>query len=58
MVLVAVAALIVIWGIIYQTNYNKNIRDTQRIITDLELLRLFEKQPGGLLSAEMIAERT
>lgn len=33
-------------------------RDTQRLITDLELLRLFEKQPGGLLSADMIAKKT
>ncbi len=32
--------------------------DTQRIISDLKFLRLFEKQPGGLLSAEMIAEKT
>jgi preprotein translocase subunit SecG len=33
-------------------------QDTQRIISDLELLRLFKKQPGGLLSADMIAEKT
>jgi DNA-binding transcriptional ArsR family regulator len=32
--------------------------DTQRVISDLKFLRLFEKQPGGLLSAEMIAEKT
>ncbi len=32
--------------------------DTQRIISDLKLLRLFEKQPGGLLSAKMVAEKT
>ena len=32
--------------------------DTQRIFTDLQLLRLFEQQPGGLLSAAMIAEKT
>lgn len=34
------------------------LRDTQHIITDLELLRLFECQPGGLLSKEMITEKT
>jgi len=32
--------------------------DTQRVITDLQLLRLFKQQPGGLLSAGMIAEKT
>jgi DNA-binding transcriptional ArsR family regulator len=33
-------------------------RDTQYIIDDLELLRLFERQPGGLLSKEMVAKKT
>ncbi len=33
-------------------------QDTQYIINDLELLRLFERQPGGLLSKEMVAEKT
>lgn len=32
--------------------------DTQQIITDLALLRLFEQQPGGLLSPKMVAEKT
>lgn len=36
----------------------KTVRDTQRIITDLELLRLFEKQPGGILSDVIVAEKT
>jgi len=57
-VVVVLLLLTTIWGVWYQTNYNKAVRDTQRIITDLDLLRLFEKQPGGLLSADMIAERT
>jgi hypothetical protein len=33
-------------------------RDTQHIVNDLELLRLFERQPGGFLSKEMVAEKT
>jgi DNA-binding transcriptional ArsR family regulator len=33
-------------------------RDTQGVIGDLKLLRLFERQPGGLLSKEMVAEKT
>ncbi len=52
--LVAITALTVFF--IY---YNEEVTtDTQRMVSDLELLRLFEQQPGGLLSAEMIAEKT
>ncbi|NJC27746.1 hypothetical protein [Neolewinella antarctica] len=33
-------------------------RDTQSVIHDLDLLRLFERQPGGLLSKEMVVRKT
>ncbi len=33
-------------------------RDTQCIISDLELLRLFERQAGGLMSQDMVAQKT
>ena len=41
-------------------HYNKkhNTDTTQRLISDKELLRLFQAQPGGLLSVHMIAEKT
>jgi len=42
----------------FQYRGEQRSADTQRIISDLKFLRLFEKQPGGLLSAEMIAEKT
>lgn len=34
------------------------MRETQRIITDKALLRTFEAQPGGLLSLDMMVEKT
>jgi hypothetical protein len=53
-VIIAVAALIAFF-----TYRQENIsEDTQRVISDLKLLRLFEQQPGGLLSAQMIADKT
>lgn len=52
--IVAVASLIS-----YFTYRNEQTsRDTQRIISDLELLRLFESQPGGILSSKMVADKT
>ena len=57
-VLLLIGVCLILWGILYQRKYNKTMRDTQRIITDLELLHLFERQPGGILSAEMVAEKT
>lgn len=32
--------------------------DTQRKVTDLELLQMFEQQPGGILNSAQIAEKT
>lgn len=57
-VLVVACIALVIWAIIYTQKKKKVERDTQRIITDLALLRLFEKSPGGLLSSTMVAEQT
>lgn len=57
-VLVALAVVLTAWAILYTQQQKKVERDTQRVITDLELLRLFEQHPGGLLSSEMIAEQT
>lgn len=51
---IAVAAF---FGFLASRNAQTNA-DTQRIITDIALLRLFEQQPGGLLSASMVAEKT
>lgn len=53
----SLVALFAIPVYFYYRGKKQNV-DTQRIITDLELLRLFEKQPGGLLSPEMVAEKT
>ncbi|TXF89785.1 helix-turn-helix domain-containing protein [Neolewinella aurantiaca] len=56
--LILIGLAMIVWGILYQARHNKTLRDTQRIITDLELLRLFERQPGGILSAKMVADKT
>lgn len=48
----------ILLGVLHQRKQNKTVRDTQRTISDLELLRLFERQPGGILSDVMIAEKT
>jgi hypothetical protein len=56
--LLILGILITMLPLLYAVRNKKQVRDTQRIITDLALLRLFEKQPGGLLSADIIAEKT
>lgn len=40
------------------TRSEQHHEDTQRLISDLDILRLFEQQKGGLLSTEMLAKRT
>ena len=46
------------WLIYYTQRRQKQVRDTQRIITDKELMLLFQNQQGGLLSPAQIQELT
>ncbi|SEQ07819.1 hypothetical protein [Neolewinella agarilytica] len=58
MFLVGMIVAMVAFISFFVSRSKQQTRDTQRVITDLELLRLFSKQPGGLLSADMIADKT
>jgi hypothetical protein len=46
------------WLIYYTQRQKKQVRDTQRIITDKALLQLFQDRPDGLLSTDKIQELT
>jgi hypothetical protein len=56
--LMTVGFLMLFIALLLQQKKTKVVRSTQRLVSDLDILRLFEKQPGGLLSAEMVAEKT
>lgn len=56
--LAVIGVLLMVWAIWYTQHNKQMVQNTQRIITDRELIRLFEQQPGGLLSRSMIAEKT
>jgi len=49
---------LLVLGIWYHQRSKRQVRDTQRIITDRELLKVFENQPGGLLSHTMLEEKS
>ncbi len=56
--LMTVGFLMLFIGLLLQKKKTTEVRSTQRLVTDLDILRLFDKQPGGLLSADMVAEKT
>ena len=43
---------------LYNRGRSKKSAETQRFITDREILRLIEAQPDGMLSGEQLAEKT
>lgn len=49
---------LVAWLIFFTQRRQRQVRDTQRSITDKELLRLFQQRPDGLLSPEQVEELT
>lgn len=55
---IIISTLLIAFTVWYTQRSKMQVSDTQRIVTDKELLKLFEKQPGGLLSATMIIEKT
>lgn len=57
-VLSSLAAILIVWAMWYTQRSKKQVHDTQRKITDRDLLGLFEQQPGGLLSSAMITEKS
>lgn len=56
--LTVLSVLLIIWAVLYQQRSNRQVRDTQRTITDRDLLSLFEQQAGGLVSSKMITEKS
>ena len=56
--LLVIGFLLIALGVFMHYRGNKQVRETQRIITDKALLRIFEAQPGGLLSLDMMVEKT
>lgn len=57
-VLSTLTVLLIVWAIWYTQRSKRQVENTQRKITDRELLSLFEQQPGGLLSSTMIMEKS
>lgn len=49
---------LIAWLIYYTQRRQKQNRDTQRIITDKELLKIFQNRPDGILSSTQIQELT
>jgi len=48
----------IVFAIAYTVKQNKINRDTQRLITDKELLKLIADEPDGLIGIKQLAERT